>query len=186
MGPLLTLIVFKPGKKSLKFDLSVIAMFQIAALAYGSYTIYQERPLSALLVNNSFEIQTASSYNLEEVDPEIVDVDFLSSPKFHVLVPTPEIKIAMMVHAITGEGETDYIQDTKLYSGIIDQKQRISEAALTSVYLDKIYSDLKADVDNYLYVRVIGKSGFGLVQIDKSNFEVIDVVELTDFDMQAL
>ena len=32
LGPLLTLIVFKAGKKSLKFDLSVIALVQISAL----------------------------------------------------------------------------------------------------------------------------------------------------------
>ena len=32
LGPLLTLVVFKSGKKTLKFDLAVIALLQIAAL----------------------------------------------------------------------------------------------------------------------------------------------------------
>ena len=36
IGPLLTLIVFDPKKKHLKFDLVVIAALQLAALAYGS------------------------------------------------------------------------------------------------------------------------------------------------------
>ena len=35
LGPLLTLIIFNPKKKSLRFDLSVIAALQVAALAYG-------------------------------------------------------------------------------------------------------------------------------------------------------
>ena len=37
IGPLLTLIIFDRRKKSLRFDLSVIAFLQIAALVYGVY-----------------------------------------------------------------------------------------------------------------------------------------------------
>lgn len=44
LGPVLTLIVFKVGKKGLKFDLCVIATVQIVALAYGITILYQERP----------------------------------------------------------------------------------------------------------------------------------------------
>ena len=33
LGPLITLIIFKPGKKGLLFDLVVIGMMQSAALA---------------------------------------------------------------------------------------------------------------------------------------------------------
>lgn len=36
LGPLLTMIVYKHGKPGLKFDLSVIALVQIAALVYGA------------------------------------------------------------------------------------------------------------------------------------------------------
>ena len=41
LGPLLTLIVFKPGKRGLKFDLSCIVLAQLAALIYGGTIIYQ-------------------------------------------------------------------------------------------------------------------------------------------------
>ena len=44
LGPLLTLIVFKQGKPGLKFDLTVIALTQIVALIYGTYTLYREKP----------------------------------------------------------------------------------------------------------------------------------------------
>jgi hypothetical protein len=45
IGPVLTLIVFKPGKKNLKLDLAVIASLQFVALAWGVHLMYQERPL---------------------------------------------------------------------------------------------------------------------------------------------
>ena len=44
LGPLLTLIVFKQGKPGLKFDLAVIATVQLAALAFGSHRLYEEKP----------------------------------------------------------------------------------------------------------------------------------------------
>ncbi|WP_313056119.1 hypothetical protein [Pseudomonas lopnurensis] len=39
LGPLLTLVVFKIGKKTLIMDLAVIACLQLAALAYGLWTV---------------------------------------------------------------------------------------------------------------------------------------------------
>lgn len=39
IGPLLGLLVYKERKKSLKFDLSVIIIIQIAALCYGIFSI---------------------------------------------------------------------------------------------------------------------------------------------------
>ncbi|MGO1061984.1 TfpX/TfpZ family type IV pilin accessory protein [Acinetobacter lwoffii] len=45
IGPLLGLIVYKQGKKTLKVDLGVIILLQIAALCYGIYSIEQGRPV---------------------------------------------------------------------------------------------------------------------------------------------
>lgn len=44
-GPLLTLIVYKLGKPSLRFDLTVIAFLQAALLAYGVWTLAKARPV---------------------------------------------------------------------------------------------------------------------------------------------
>lgn len=44
VGPMLGLLVYKEGKKTLKFDLSVIILIQISALCYGIYSIAQGRP----------------------------------------------------------------------------------------------------------------------------------------------
>lgn len=44
IGPILTFIVYKKGKRTLIFDLIVIAALQLAALGYGLHTIFQGRP----------------------------------------------------------------------------------------------------------------------------------------------
>lgn len=44
LGPVLTLIVYKVGKKSLFFDMLVIACLQLAALSYGLWSVADGRP----------------------------------------------------------------------------------------------------------------------------------------------
>ena len=54
LGPLLTLIVFKSGKKGLKFDLSMIALVQFLALSWGIWTTYNERPAAIIYTLDFF------------------------------------------------------------------------------------------------------------------------------------
>lgn len=64
-GPLLTLIVYKANKPSLKFDLAVIALMQLGFLSYGLHTIYESRPVFMVAVRDRFEMVFAN-----EVEPE--------------------------------------------------------------------------------------------------------------------
>jgi hypothetical protein len=54
LGPMLTLIVFKPGKPGLKFDMTVIGIVQACALAWGIWTVHHERPIATVFVENYF------------------------------------------------------------------------------------------------------------------------------------
>jgi len=64
LGPLLTLIVFNPKKKSLPLDLAAIVLVQTAALAYGVWVMAQSRPVFLVGVVDRIEIVSAS-----ELDP---------------------------------------------------------------------------------------------------------------------
>ena len=54
LGPLLTLVVYKPGKPKLKFDLSLIAILQVSVLLWGIVLMYQERPVFVAFGVNQF------------------------------------------------------------------------------------------------------------------------------------
>jgi len=60
LGPLLTLIVFRSGKRGLKFDLCVIGMVQIAALAYGVSVLSKSRPVFLVAVPDEFVLVSAA------------------------------------------------------------------------------------------------------------------------------
>lgn len=60
LGPLLTLVVFKAGKKSLRFDLSVIGVLQLSALLYGVHVISEARPVFIVAAVDRFTVVAAN------------------------------------------------------------------------------------------------------------------------------
>jgi hypothetical protein len=78
LGPLLTLIVFRSGKKSLKFDLGVIVLLQLSAFLYGIQVIFAARPAYMVLVVDQFRAVTAV-----ELEPELLQT--ARYPEFRTL-----------------------------------------------------------------------------------------------------
>jgi hypothetical protein len=60
LGPLLTLVVFKPGKKGLKYDLAAIALAQLAALGYGLHVMALARPVYVVYAAGIFDAVVAN------------------------------------------------------------------------------------------------------------------------------
>jgi hypothetical protein len=94
LGPLLTLIVYKPGKPGLKLDLTLIALAQAVALSWGIWVTYTERPVAVvytlqyftpvsakLLAKVGVSQQNLSSYG--EKTPVPIYVDLPQAPEAH-------------------------------------------------------------------------------------------------------
>jgi len=70
LGPGLTLLVFKPGKPHLKFDMSVIVVLQIIALSWGIKSVYTERPALTVFYDGKFSCMNhseVSEFNLKRL-----------------------------------------------------------------------------------------------------------------------
>lgn len=67
LGPMLTFIVYVPNKKGMKFDLWVIALLQLAALTYGTFAIYSERPAYVVFAVDRYEALAAKDVAFERV-----------------------------------------------------------------------------------------------------------------------
>jgi hypothetical protein len=81
LGPLITLVVFRAGKKGLKFDLAFIAFVQLAALSYGVHTVYVARPAWLVFTVDRFDLVAA--IDLEAADlAQVKDPRFSSPPAF--------------------------------------------------------------------------------------------------------
>jgi hypothetical protein len=73
LGPLLTLIIFKAGKRGLKFDLALIAIVQSVALIYGLSIVLRSRPVFLVAAVDRFSLVSASDIDdqdLADAKPE--------------------------------------------------------------------------------------------------------------------
>lgn len=81
LGPLITLLIFntKKGIKKLRFDLAVIAILQLSALAYGVNVMFHARPAFVVYSKGSFDLVLASE--LSDVDlAKVKDPQFGRAP----------------------------------------------------------------------------------------------------------
>lgn len=80
LGPLLTLVVFKPGKPSLRFDLTCIVVVQLLAFSYGLWTVAEGRP--AWLVFNVDRFDLVQAHELDDRDLASVSPEYRQAPWF--------------------------------------------------------------------------------------------------------
>lgn len=80
VGPLLGLLVYKEGKKTLKMDLSIIIVLQILALGYGVYSIEQGRPVWLAYNVDRFELVRKNEIIIDHTDK--APLQFRDAPWF--------------------------------------------------------------------------------------------------------
>ena len=68
-GPLMTLILYKPGKWGMKFDMACVFLLQLGALAYGTHLIYTERPYYMVFAVDRFEVVSQRDVDQSQLDP---------------------------------------------------------------------------------------------------------------------
>jgi len=68
LGPILTAIVYKPGKATLAFDLTVIAVLQLVALTYGLWAVSEGRPAWLVFNVDRFDVVQVKDIDLRHQD----------------------------------------------------------------------------------------------------------------------
>lgn len=131
LGPLITLVIFKPGKKGLLFDLVVIGILQSAALAFGVYTLFESRPVHLAFVTDRFEVVRANGFpegELEKARGKGYDKLSWSGPSLvGVKMPTdPDEQFKLMV---SGFGGVDAQYYPRYYVPYDDVRPQVVRAA---------------------------------------------------------
>lgn len=90
LGPLVTLVVFDTRKKSLIYDLMIIAAVQLGALGYGIHTMYAARPVFTVFAERHFVVIPALNLdpkNLSEARIEEFRHLSLTGPRLAAINP---------------------------------------------------------------------------------------------------
>lgn len=145
LGPLLTLLVYKAGKKTLVIDLTVIALLQLSALSYGLWAVAEGRPGWLVFANDRFDlvrVLNIDERNLDQADLQYRNPSYLG-PQW-VVAGNPSnndehINI-VMESLLSG---VDITQRPNLYQQLDSHKIAIQKKLLKIEELPKINSTEK-------------------------------------------
>ena len=107
LGPLLTLIVFRSGKRGMKFDLWVIGLTQSVALIYGLAVVLKSRPVFLVGTVDRFVLVAANEITDEDL-AKATDANFRSrswsGPRLAMAeIPTdPQEHSRLVVESMSG------------------------------------------------------------------------------------
>jgi len=180
MGPLLTLIVYKKGKKGLILDLCLIAAIQLTALTYGTSVIYGARPYYLVFTVDRFEI-----VGKEEIDAnKIVYPQLKIKPNkgpimvFTELPQDVEKARKLMFETVVG-GAPDIERRPEFYQPylpnvgkVFNKAKNISELVEmdenNKKEIDKFLASYPNKIDDLLFLPLVGRNHSLALVIDKT------------------
>ena len=169
LGPLLTLIVFKPGKPSLRFDMSVIVMLQVAALAYGGLLIYQQRPAFTVFAVDRFTAIPAAEVEFEKIrSPELQRLIGIGPLLAEALPPEDLKERNELMFAVVMQGAKDLEYRAELYRPYQPDLEQLGRRSLdiarlaaqddaTARGLARLLERRGGQASDYLYFPLRGK-----------------------------
>lgn len=190
IGPLLTLMVYKPGKKSLRFDLTIIVLLQLGALVYGVHTMAVARPAWIVFSGQRFDVSQAHLLDTTHRDatkPEYRHASWTGPVWVAAFTPkNNEAANAILFDALSGGA--DLPQRTDLFAPLPEAADAIRSKALPLSDLDNynppasVAAVLKQWPDADAYLPLMAKVQPMAVLLRKSDSKVIAVVELKPWE----
>jgi hypothetical protein len=178
LGPLLTLIVFNPLKKSLKFDLACIAMLQIIAMSYGMYVMFEARPVFTVFNKDHFHVVSVVDIHPEELVKGKKD-------KWRTLSLTGPVLAAIRTPDKNDKVETAFAmveaghayRYPRLYDDYEAHKSEVIKAA--SPLKDLAVDDKKSAINDFLLDQNRPISDFGYLPIKSEVSEASAIIDVT-------
>lgn len=190
LGPLLTLLVYKVGKKTLVMDLTVIAVLQISALGYGLFTVAEGRPAWLVFAADRFDLVRILDIDERKLDEAALQYrqPSLLGPQWVAAVnPTNnDARNDILLESVFAG--VDIAQRPNLYQPLNTQKTAIQQRLLELSVLPAINSadSIKAvlakhpSADTWLPLRANNQDMVVLMHRDTA--KVVAIVDLRPWD----
>lgn len=195
LGPLITFAIFNRLKPwpVLRRDLVVVCTLQLAALAYGMWTVFEARPVYMVFEYNRFRVVHAVDIpreSLEQAAPEWRDLP-LSGPRPLALRPFEDSNEGLSA-TITALQGVSLSAQPDLWQPYGDARQQILEAAKPALPLKQRFAEMAEQIDaallatgrppeSLLYLPIVARKSFWTALIDGQTAELVGYIPLDSF-----
>lgn len=189
-GPMLVWVVFKPGKWGLVFDLYVIVFVQLAAIGWGSFSLYQNRPFFMVHTVDRFEILSQRDVDTSWIkDPKFLEKPFAGPILLFANMPENPVAYQKLLREIMFEGKPDLQFRPEFWSLYAERRQialqnshplaELREARQGSRdAIDEFVNNQGGDINQFTYVPVLQNDGQFTAVLNAGNGDVIDTLLL--------
>ena len=194
LGPLLTVVVYRPRRPRLWMNLAVIGAIQVAGLAWGIHTLYAQRPVLAAFVgypeNRFFPVTTAEiakgPRSLDELralsksHPPLVYIDLPGDHKQHekeIMRAWQEggsvLRETALYRPIAGKALADVIAGSRTRATYADEPAYEKD-------IDRFVAAHGGKLQAFALIPLYGRYGRGLLALSRADGHLVGVVA-TDY-----
>lgn len=197
LGPVLTLIVFKPGKPRLKMDLTIIGLVQAAALAWGIWVVHYERPIAAVFLDGTFSSVTANDMKSRGMTSEKLSTFGTRAP-YWIFSELPEShqEIEILLKSVIESSRPLYMY-IEYYKPIderakglivskgLDLEDLVKDKPDDKKVYDTFVSKYKSELENIVFYRWNARYGNNIIALRKNNLEYVAMLDIEPPDIAA-
>ncbi len=183
LGPVLTFAVFDPRKRSLRFDLALIATLQLAGLGYGVHALDAGRPAWLVFAKDRFEMVAKADLRSEDrqaaSDNESARPDWLGPKIVAVASPEdPQEQLRALMEAITGGRDLQHRPD--LYRPFDSQRDEARRRARPLSELRAIDAAQAAQIDAAVAATGLPEERLGFLPIRGPSADLAMLLDTRD------
>ena len=195
LGPLLTLILFRPNKPGLALDVTMIALIQLAALIYGTSVIYQQRPYYAVFAVDRFEILARGDVERSAIAGTPFERKPAAGPVLaYAPTPTDVAEAQRLLQETVFEGKPDIERRPEFWKPFDTNKEAVLARARPLAELEGLSTATTEDLarraesqghepSSLVFVPVIGTRGAMTMILDPSTALPIAAVPIDPWTM---
>ena len=191
LGPALTLIFYRPWKKNVRFDMSVIVALQIAALVYGVHAAYGQRTAAIVFAEDRFETLTHTEFKIaQKTNRE------KGRPTKSIEALGGKMPVIVFAQPFNKDEFAEYLEDIfngglelrersdryRLLSSLTDEldKFRIKDAPTTGDEgegdVTEIPASSKPNVAGEVRFPLVGRFSDGEIVLDAKTYELVQII----------
>jgi hypothetical protein len=150
LGPALTAIVYRPYKRGLLLDLTLIGLAQLICLLIGTYIIYTQRPLAVVYVDDHFISVSQGSFDFAGTDSASLKTLPGKYPKqIYINLPKDKTERKALRKAQTHQGPL-HARPTLFFPYAEHGQEAVSEGGINIDIYRKGIPEKAADFDAWL------------------------------------
>ncbi len=167
VGPLITFIIFDTKKKSIKFDLAVVVVLQVAAFVYGASVMFAARPVYTVYSTDRFEVVTPSRIPPDELG-NVTRESFKRIPLGGPVIvasriPEPMENTRIMFHPTAGG---DLVAFPQHYVPYEEEAKRAGSSSKPLADLRQKDPKATAGLDNFIRQHALDERKLGYLPVN--------------------